>query len=59
LGDALQLAVTAEGVETAKQLKLVRSEGCIAGQGYYFGPPVSAEALRAMLPASTRAPQAA
>jgi diguanylate cyclase (GGDEF)-like protein/PAS domain S-box-containing protein len=55
LGDALQLAVTAEGVETAEQLELVRSEGCIAAQGYYFSPPVSAEALRAMLPASAKA----
>jgi EAL domain-containing protein (putative c-di-GMP-specific phosphodiesterase class I) len=59
LGEALQLAVTAEGVETAEQLELVRSEGCVAAQGYYFSPPVSAEALRAMLPASTRAAHAA
>jgi diguanylate cyclase (GGDEF)-like protein/PAS domain S-box-containing protein len=59
LGEALQLAVTAEGVETAEQLELVRSEGCIAAQGYYFSPPVSAEALRAMLPASTKAAHAA
>jgi diguanylate cyclase (GGDEF)-like protein len=59
LGDALQLAVTAEGVETREQLELVRSEGCIAAQGYYFSPPVSAEALRAMLPASTKAAHAA
>ena len=51
LGHALQLAVTAEGVETLEQLELVRSEGCTAAQGYYFSPPVSAEALRAMLPA--------
>ena len=59
LGEALQLAVTAEGVETAEQLELVRSEGCIAAQGYYFSPPVSAEALRAMLPASAKAAHAA
>jgi diguanylate cyclase (GGDEF)-like protein/PAS domain S-box-containing protein len=50
LGRALQLAVVAEGVETLEQLELVRSEGCSAAQGYYFSPPVGAEALRAMLP---------
>ena len=59
LGHALQLAVMAEGVETLEQLELVRSEGCIAAQGYYFSPPVSAEALRAMLPASAKAAHAA
>ncbi len=59
LGHALQLAVTAEGVETAEQLELVRSEGCIAAQGYYFSPPVSAEALRAMLPVAAKAAHAA
>jgi diguanylate cyclase (GGDEF)-like protein/PAS domain S-box-containing protein len=59
LGEALQLAVMAEGVETLEQLELVRSDGCIAAQGYYFSPPVSAEALRAMLPPSVKAAHAA
>jgi diguanylate cyclase (GGDEF)-like protein len=59
LGEALELAVVAEGVETKEQLELVRSEGCIAAQGYYFSPPVSAEALRAMLPTSAKAAHAA
>jgi EAL domain-containing protein (putative c-di-GMP-specific phosphodiesterase class I) len=53
LGHALKLAVVAEGVETREQLDLVRAEGCTAAQGYYFSPPVNAEALRAMLPADT------
>jgi EAL domain-containing protein (putative c-di-GMP-specific phosphodiesterase class I) len=55
----LQLAVVAEGVETLEQLELVRSEGCSAAQGYYFSPPVSAEALRAMLPTGAATAHAA
>jgi diguanylate cyclase (GGDEF)-like protein/PAS domain S-box-containing protein len=38
----LNLAVTAEGVETAEQLALLRDWGCDAWQGYLFSRPVPA-----------------
>jgi EAL domain-containing protein (putative c-di-GMP-specific phosphodiesterase class I) len=37
--------IVAEGVETAKQFEMVKSEGVGLVQGYYFSKPVSAEKL--------------
>ena len=42
LGRSLEMEVIAEGVETAEQMRFLALRGCDAGQGYYFGPPVSA-----------------
>ena len=44
---ALQLGITttAEGVETAEQLELVRRAGCAEAQGYYFDRPQPASLL--------------
>ena len=39
LAKMLDMAVTAEGIETAEQLTLVRAAGCGLGQGYLFGSP--------------------
>ncbi|KAA0233084.1 MAG: hypothetical protein JJLCMIEE_02884 [Acidimicrobiales bacterium] len=39
LGHILDLAVVAEGVETAEQLVLLRSLGCDYGQGHHIGMP--------------------
>ncbi|MFI5890788.1 putative bifunctional diguanylate cyclase/phosphodiesterase [Actinoplanes sp. NPDC051513] len=39
LGHALDLTVTAEGIETAAQESLLRSLGCDIGQGFHFGRP--------------------
>jgi EAL domain-containing protein (putative c-di-GMP-specific phosphodiesterase class I) len=39
LGHALGLTVTAEGIETARQLSELRSLGCDLGQGFYFAKP--------------------
>ena len=47
LGKGLGIATTAEGVETAEQLRQVRAEGCSEVQGYFFSAPQPAEALRA------------
>lgn len=39
LGSSLQLATTAEGVETREQFSIVRDEGCTEVQGYLFSEP--------------------
>ncbi|MBL8128802.1 MAG: bifunctional diguanylate cyclase/phosphodiesterase [Chloroflexia bacterium] len=49
LAHTLGLAVVAEGVETAEQAARLRALGCELAQGYYFGPPQSAEAITAWL----------
>ena len=40
LGKALGMDVLAEGVETAQQLNILRSEGCDELQGYLFSKPM-------------------
>jgi diguanylate cyclase (GGDEF)-like protein len=40
LARTLGLGVTAEGIETAEQLQLLRAAGCDSGQGFYFSRPV-------------------
>jgi diguanylate cyclase (GGDEF)-like protein/PAS domain S-box-containing protein len=40
LACALGMSVTAEGVETAEQLRLLRAESCTEVQGFLFSPPV-------------------
>ena len=47
---ALQLEITAEGVETQEQVRVLSGLGCTTGQGYYFSRPVPArEALSGFL----------
>jgi EAL domain-containing protein (putative c-di-GMP-specific phosphodiesterase class I) len=36
LAQQLSLKVVAEGVETAKQVEFLKSNGCTVMQGYYF-----------------------
>ena len=43
LCSAMNKSVTAEGIETREQLKLLRSLGCQYGQGYLFSRPISSE----------------
>ncbi|MER6591866.1 bifunctional diguanylate cyclase/phosphodiesterase [Micromonospora purpureochromogenes] len=51
LAHALDLTVTAEGVETAGQAERLRAIGCDAGQGWYFGRPGPADGCLGRSPA--------
>ena len=42
LGQALDMRVLAEGVETEEQLRFISQQGCDEYQGYLLSPPVSA-----------------
>ncbi|PPQ19931.1 bifunctional diguanylate cyclase/phosphodiesterase [Bradyrhizobium sp. AC87j1] len=46
---SLGKTTTAEGVETKEQLDVLREEGCVETQGYYFGRPMPASAIAKML----------
>jgi len=43
MADALGLAVTAEGVESAEQLGILRELQCGRGQGYFLARPMPAD----------------
>ena len=47
LGKAMDLAIVAEGVETAEQYAAVRKLGCDAVQGYFIARPMSGDRFRA------------
>ncbi len=47
VGHALGMRVTAEGVETAAAVAVLRELGCDVGQGYFFGRPVPADGFMA------------
>ncbi|MEF8816999.1 MAG: EAL domain-containing protein [Salinibacter sp.] len=49
VAEALDLTVTAEGIETPNQLSTVRDLGCTYGQGFLFTRPVPADALPDLL----------
>jgi diguanylate cyclase (GGDEF)-like protein/PAS domain S-box-containing protein len=49
LCNGLGVAATAEGVETAGQMAILRSEGCSEVQGYLISRPTAPEAARAWL----------
>jgi EAL domain-containing protein (putative c-di-GMP-specific phosphodiesterase class I) len=44
------LAVTAEGVETAEQLKRLKHYHCDEAQGYFIGKPVALDVLNLEAP---------
>jgi len=46
LAHGLGLTVTAEGVETAEQLKLLRELGCDVAQGYFVARPLEPDKLK-------------
>jgi EAL domain-containing protein (putative c-di-GMP-specific phosphodiesterase class I) len=49
MAHGLGLRVVAEGVETERQLMLLRSMGCDDGQGYYFSRPAAADQTTRLL----------
>jgi len=49
MAKGLNMAVTAEGVETAEQLETLRAIGCAEMQGHLFCSPKSAEEVRRKL----------
>ena len=53
LGRHLQLAVIAEGIESAAQLEVLRACGCGFGQGFLLARPLALpELARSHLPGS-------
>jgi diguanylate cyclase (GGDEF)-like protein len=49
LAKGFGLATTAEGIEDADQLQSLRTNGCLEGQGYFFGKAVPANQVEALL----------
>ncbi len=49
LGDAMDIAVVAEGIETSEQLKLLRLLQCEYVQGYHLAKPMPATEITALL----------
>lgn len=45
----LNLHIIAEGVETAEQVHFLKTHGCLAAQGFYYYPPVTAEVFGDLL----------
>ncbi|MBV1916700.1 MAG: EAL domain-containing protein [Sphingomonadaceae bacterium] len=46
MADSLEMSTTAEGVETERELSVVRQLGCKKIQGYYFGRPMISDEAR-------------
>ena len=55
IGEALGVAVIAEGVETPQQADMLRDEGCNEAQGYLYGRPTPVEELSKLLQLSSLA----
>ena len=51
MAGALNLKVTAEGIELAEQARLLKDMGCSHGQGFYWAKPMSVESALSWLAA--------
>jgi EAL domain-containing protein (putative c-di-GMP-specific phosphodiesterase class I) len=51
LGRALSLTVTAEGIETAEHLKLLKAVSCDEGQGFFLSRPLDGDAFNLLVKA--------
>lgn len=49
LGQALNLNIVAEGVETREQMMVLKERGCHEMQGYFFSKPFPAEQIQVLL----------
>ncbi|MEX0342495.1 MAG: putative bifunctional diguanylate cyclase/phosphodiesterase, partial [Erythrobacter sp.] len=49
MGRALGIEIVAEGIETPRQGRTVRTAGCTLGQGYHFGRPMPGDAATQLL----------
>lgn len=49
LGRALALTVTAEGIESAEQLSLLKAVSCDEGQGYFLSRPLDVNGFNALV----------
>jgi EAL domain-containing protein (putative c-di-GMP-specific phosphodiesterase class I) len=49
LGEALDMQIIAEGIEAQGQLDSVTGLRCDVGQGYFFAPPLDANAMRDLM----------
>jgi EAL domain-containing protein (putative c-di-GMP-specific phosphodiesterase class I) len=56
LGEALNMQIIAEGIEGQGQLDSVTGLRCDIGQGFFFAPPLDAEAMRSLLEDEAPAP---
>ena len=56
MADALDLQVTAEGVETQAQLVMLQQLGCARVQGFHLARPMSAFAISELVESSHRWP---
>jgi EAL domain-containing protein (putative c-di-GMP-specific phosphodiesterase class I) len=55
LGRALSLTVTAEGIETAEHVQLLKEVECEEGQGYFLSHPLTTSDFHALLAARNTA----
>jgi diguanylate cyclase (GGDEF)-like protein/PAS domain S-box-containing protein len=49
MAQGLNMAVTAEGIETPEQHRMMQNWGCVNGQGYLFGSALPAEKIPALM----------
>ena len=59
MASGLDMNVTAEGIETADQVRRLQDLACEFGQGYYFHRPLTAKDAAAMLAAPRARAQSA
>jgi len=54
MANSLEMTTTAEGVETAEEVELIRNLGCDKIQGFYFGRPMTNEEARRLFVIATK-----